>query len=223
MPDPSCDAREISDARPIATTPRRSRGLLAELVVIVAGVLIALSLEGLRGWAADRALAREAHATIRREIADNLAEVESVLATKEARDKALDDAVRFADELLERGTTDVHEVELGFAMAELSSASWETAERTGALAEMAYADVREYAHIYEAQARFQEQQQRSLDRLATASAIFYAADDPTKAGADDLVTFRDEVLRMRAALNVQQQLVERTRALYESALASREN
>ncbi|HET9949168.1 MAG TPA: hypothetical protein VFQ22_09625 [Longimicrobiales bacterium] len=215
----------VSEPRPeepegaLPARPRRSRGLFAELVVIVLGVLIALGLEGLRQWAADRALVREAHADIRREIMDNLAELDAVAADIEARDDALDDAVRFADELLERGFTDVDEISLGFDMAELSSASWESAERTGALAEMDYADVREYARIYEAQALLEEQQRRSLDRLATASAILHASGDPTRAAPEDLLAFREQVLGLRAELDLQQQFAERLQELYRAALA----
>jgi hypothetical protein len=214
---PDAEAAPAGD-RATAPARRRGRNLLVELLVIVAGVLIALALEGLWGWIADRALAREAHETIRREIADNLADVEDVLAANASRDAALGNAVRFVDELLERGTTEVTSLELGFEMAELSSASWETAERTGALAEMEYADVREYAQVYEAQARYQEQQRRTLERLAAASAVLHAADDPLKASPEDLRAFRAHVLELRAALDIQQQLLERTRYLYRSVL-----
>jgi len=51
-----------------------------------------------------------------------------------ARDKKIDVALQFANELLKTKRTDVHQLELGLNFPTLSSASWQTAERTGALA-----------------------------------------------------------------------------------------
>ena len=49
-----------------------------QLVTITAGILIALSLEGLVEWNHNRALVREARTTISREIADNRKELEEM-------------------------------------------------------------------------------------------------------------------------------------------------
>ena len=67
-----------------------------QLVTITAGILIALSLEGVRETWRDRALVREARANIRREIADNKREVDDEIGTMADRGKRVDVALRFA-------------------------------------------------------------------------------------------------------------------------------
>jgi hypothetical protein len=190
-----------------------------ELATITVGVLIALSLEGIRQRVSDRALVREAERTLVVEIEENRAEIESVIAGDEQRQAALEQALRFADELLENGATEVDELELGFSLAEVSSASWMTAERTGAIAHMDYERVRAMSRVYEAQDLFIMQQRQNLARLATAMAMLSTGDDPTQAAADDLRRFREEVLGLRAELYIQRQLAERVRALYVEALS----
>src|SRR5207302_1432447 len=70
------------------------KDLLVQLGTITAGVLIALSLEGVRETIRDRALVREARANIKREIADNKREVDQEIAEMDARAKKVDTATR---------------------------------------------------------------------------------------------------------------------------------
>jgi hypothetical protein len=60
-----------------------------QLVTITAGVLIALSLEGVRESIHDRALVREARENIQREIADNQREVNGEIAGMQRYSNAL--------------------------------------------------------------------------------------------------------------------------------------
>jgi hypothetical protein len=195
------------------------RGYLVDLVIITVGVLIALSLEGVRQWRSDRALVREAEATLQLEIAENRREIDRVLADDEERQAALDQALRFIEELLADGSTEVTELDLGFSLAELSSASWITAERMGAIAHMDYDRVRALSRVYESQDLFVEQQRQSLGRLSAALAIMSTSDDPTRLEPNDLRAFRAEVLGLRAELFIQAQLAERARTLYAEILS----
>ena len=83
-----------------------------QLVTITAGILIALSLEGVRESIHDRALVREARENIRREIADNKREVDNEIAGMADRGKKVDLALRFANELLKTKHTEVHQLGL---------------------------------------------------------------------------------------------------------------
>lgn len=56
-----------------------------QLITITAGILIALSLEGVRESIRDRALVREARENIHREIADNKHEVDNEISAIPAR------------------------------------------------------------------------------------------------------------------------------------------
>ncbi len=194
------------------------REFLAQLGTITAGVLIALSIEGLLEWNHYRTLVREAKATIDLEIADNKKELDGVLAGSESRKKDLDTALRLANDLLTTKKSDVHQINLGFEIAELSTASWRSAESTGALGHMEYSDVREYSTLYEIQELLAQQQRRGIESVAAASAIFTDNRDPHQAPAGDLELFRQQVLGMRANLQIQEQIGRRLSAAYQELL-----
>ena len=154
---------------------------------------------------------------IAREIGDNKKELEGSLAELDTRGANLDTALRLADELLERKSTDIRAITLHRSFAELSSASWQTAERTGALGYMEYAEVRRYSRIYALQDVFTAHQLRSLERMSGALAAI-AAGDPYKAAPKDLDVFRQHVLALRGDLLIDQELGKALSSAYESEL-----
>ena len=91
-------------------------------------VLIALSIDGVLALYRQRALVREAHAAIAQEIDANLSDLEGALPALDAHDRHLEQALRFADDLLRTGKTDVHELRFALNFASLNRASWQTAE-----------------------------------------------------------------------------------------------
>ena len=141
-----------------------------------------------------------------------------MLAGSESRKKDLDTALRLANDLLTTKKSDVHQVNLGFEIAELSTASWRSAESTGALGHMEYSDVREYSTLYEIQDLLAQQQRRGIEGVAAASAIFTDGRDPHQAPAGDLELFRQQVLGMRANLQIQEQIGRRLSAAYQELL-----
>jgi hypothetical protein len=190
---------------------RPARRFVVELLTITAGVLIALSLEGVREWVQERRLVREAQTSILQEISENLREVESTIEGEPERRGKLDTALRLANELLETETTGVTQVDLGFAVPELSAASWDTAERTGAIGLMEYDLARAFSRVYEVQSLFTAHQDRTLERLAAAAAGL--AQDPLGALPSDIEIFRQHVLNLLGDLAVEQELA---RVLAES-------
>jgi hypothetical protein len=197
--------------------PQSVKNFLFQLLTITGGVLIALFLEGLVEWSDNRALVREARATIGREIADNKKELDGSLAEVDTRGSNLDDALRLANELLERKSTDIHEITLHRSFAELSSASWQTAERTGALGHMEYDEVRRYSRIYSLQDVFTAHHQRALERMSGALTMI-AAGDPYKAAPKDLEAFRQHVLALRGDLLIDHDLGKALSSAYGSEL-----
>ena len=191
---------------------------LVELLTITAGVLIALSLEGVREWVQERRLVREAQESLAREIRDNLAEVQSVLDAEGERRQKLEQALQLANELLETDATGISQVDLGLTIAELSSASWETAERTGAIAHMDYETARTYAGVYEKQTLLTTHQDRMLERIAAAAAGL--AQDPLGALPSDLEQFRQHVLYLLGDLAVEQQLARMLSESYREVMAA---
>lgn len=191
-----------------------------QLVTITAGILIALSLEGVRESIHDRALVREARENIHLEIADNQREVENEIKAIPARSKKIDTALQFANEMLKTRRSDIHQVELQVDFPDLSAASWQTAERTGALAHMDYREVQKYATLYAFQEFLIQQQRRALEAMTATIGIMTASEDSdlSKASAAEIERFRDRVVTVRSILFVEGQLARAATARYKKAL-----
>lgn len=141
-----------------------------------------------------------------REIADNKRELDGELANSGPRRKDLETALPFTDDLLSGKTSDIRKLNLGFSIASLNAASWQSAERTGALAQMDYSEVQQYSEVYTIQDLFAEQQRRTIEGLASAMAILSAANHPHQAPAKDLEMFRQQVLALGADVDIQEQI-----------------
>jgi hypothetical protein len=188
-----------------------------QLVTITAGILIALSLEGVRESFHNRALVREARENIRREIADNLKELEGEMRGMPVQQEHLDRALKFANEMIANGQTALHELQINVSNANLRTASWQTADRTGALAHMDYGEVQKYAGTYSGQELYAATQRRAFGEVASALAIM-SAGDPTHASRPDMEQFRRQVLELRGELYILGQLGAGLKDSYRRAL-----
>jgi hypothetical protein len=190
-----------------------------QLVTITAGVLIALSFEGAREWRHERALVREARENIHREIADNQREVEGELKKIPERSKKLAAALQFANELLKGTPGDVHKIELQVDFPELNAASWQTAERTGALGHMDYAEVQKYATLYSFQEFLIQEQRRALEAMASTIGTMTASEDgdPRTASKADTERLRDQLIALRSILLIEEQMANAAIARYKKA------
>ncbi len=143
---------------------------------------------------------REARANIRQELQDNLREVDGEIAGLQAARPIWRTALQLADDLLASGRSDINQIDLGLSLASLSSASWQSAERTGALALMEYRDVQALSRVYDAQDLYVAQQRRSSG--AGRRRDGYRRHGATKAAPRaDLEAFRHEVLALSATLS----------------------
>ena len=152
------------------------------LVIVTAGVLIALSFEGVLEWSHDRALVREATANLTTELQINKKELERFIGKiAPMRDKllhaiavmnALSDPgnVEEASSLFKPGSNP-NFIMVPYDRAELSTASRTTAEITGAFALMEYADVKKYASVYDRQALFNNVQDNVLSSALSAASL----------------------------------------------------
>ena len=191
-----------------------------QLVTITAGVLIALSFDGIRESFHNRALVREARENIRREIADNKREIDGEILHVAARGKQIDTALQFAHQLLKSKKTDIDHLELRLDFPTLSTASWQTAERTGALAHMVYAEVQKYATLYDFQSIIAAQHRRALDTMSMALGIMADSEggDPRNASADELERFRQQIVALKSILFVEEQMSQTASERYRKAL-----
>ena len=71
-----------------------------QFITITAGVLIALLINGLVEWNSNRELVAEARATIAQELAANKQDLDSSLAGMADENKRLDNAIKFASDML---------------------------------------------------------------------------------------------------------------------------
>jgi hypothetical protein len=177
-----------------------------QFITVTAGVLIALLIDGLVDWNSNRELVAAAHASIAREVADNLKEMEGLPKSIASASSDIDNCLKFANDLLAKGKTDVSSLNLNFSLATLNSSSWLTADRTGALSHMSYGQVKEYAELYKLQELFDTVQRRGVDMVADSMALVTSGSDPTQADRQELMKFRDQLMRYRASLFVTENL-----------------
>jgi hypothetical protein len=122
--------------------------------------------------------------------------------------------------MLKTRRSDIHQVELQVDFPDLSAASWQTAERTGALAHMDYREVQKYATLYTFQEFLIQQQRRALEAMTATIGIMTASEDSdlSKASAAEIERFRDRVVTVRSILFVEGQLARAATARYKKAL-----
>jgi hypothetical protein len=168
------------------------RHLAVQLATITMGVLIALSLEGVTAWFHHRALVREARANIVSEIADNKKDLDGVLRKAVESEANLKQALRFVNDLLARKKSDIHTLTMAYVAAQLSSTSRSTAETTGALGHMDYAEVKSYAPAYDVQQQYMRLQDRLLE--AWIPMLNAAQEDPDKLSEPELLEWKRQIL-----------------------------
>jgi hypothetical protein len=188
-----------------------------QLVTITAGVLIALGVDAVVERRANRALVEEARAMIAREIEDNRRELSGEIDGGTARTKGFEDALQFANAFLAGKQTAIKGLNLGASVPTLNSASWQTAERTGALRYMSYAEVRKYAEVYALQDIFVVQQRRLIEKVIASLAIG-GAGDPNRARRSDIEVFRTQLMAIMAEFVAEEVLAKQLREGYEKAL-----
>ena len=195
------------------------KDLLIQLGTITAGVLIALSIEGLIEWNHHRLLVREAKETLAREIGDNKNALARHFAEWDRSTDNIEQALKLANDLLITKKSDIHRLELGFHLSSLSDAGWRTAERTGALTYMEYSDVQDYARLYGHQDLYVSQQRRIMDRTVSALSHLAGGSNPHEAPPNDLERFRLELMALRGELVADKQVGEALLKAYDEALA----
>lgn len=189
-----------------------------QFITIALGVLIALMTNTWVEWRNDRQLVAEARATIAREIADNKKELDGTVVSFPRDREALDNALKYASDMLASRKTSVTSLSLHFNLADLSSTSWHTAERTGALSHMEYPEVQKYSKLYDFQDLYIQQQRTALSQLSLASSIISSNFDPDKPNLKDLESFRERVLQLQATLRIQEDFAKRLSQSYDEAL-----
>ena len=206
------------------TLPRRAartaRDFVFQIVTIIAGILIALAVDGAVERNRERALVRDARAAIQSEIQDNLRDVRETIPSIESHRTALQHIVQLTDDLL-AGRPSTAKPALGLSTPSLNRASWQGLERTGALALMDFDDVREYSEVYDLQTLVVDSQNRMMERLAGMTALFYGLTrerNPQERERRDLEALRSRALDAFGAVSIHLELTRQLVEDYSSAL-----
>lgn len=147
---------------------RNLKQFLVQIFTITVGVLIALGIESVSDWRHHRSLVAEAVANLDSEIRDNKKDLASTLAKAPETKKQLETFLGFVNDLTRKKPDQENRsvnLSLGYSAATLSSTSRTTAEATGALGHMSYAQVKRYAQVYDLQSDFLRLQQRLVDQF----------------------------------------------------------
>ena len=211
------------DTAPVVVKKYTAVDYLFQFITITAGVLIALLINGLVEWNDNRELVAQARAMIAREVADNLKELEGLPAAVKKANADIDVGLQLAADLLARGKSDIHSVNLGFNLPTLIATSWATAQQTGALSHMEYDEAQKYSALYYRQNLFDTTQLKAIDFVATASTLIAGSFDPTVADPQDLRRFREQLMQLRANLHVSEQLGQQLMKAYREFLQTKAN
>jgi len=190
------------------------------LAIITAGVLIALTLEGIVSWADHRLLVREAVANLTAELRNNKKELDQLFAVLEKQDAQLEHLDQLADELA-KGPIIKGEARLDLFGVELKNAAVTTGQITGAFGYMDYDRVRHYADVYDFQASFLRLQEREGQHLADVLGFVGHIDDSNRQSAEALSRWKSQIDIARTGVFLRQQLGRTLQHRYDEILAGR--
>ena len=180
---------------------RLLRHFTMQLVPVTAGILLALLIDDLRESRRQDELVAEAHAAIAAEIADNAKQLDNSLPTLDSVEAELNGMLAMIDEILANGTTERICCSFGLVPPRLNRASFESAERTGALSYMDYEHVQRYAGLYAGQDAISAGFTDLLRRFPTLGSVGEALQSQDRAArGDDLKRGRGVIAEFLIAI-----------------------
>jgi hypothetical protein len=197
------------------------REMVAHLVLVTLGVLIALSFEGFGSWREHRALLREARSNILSELRDNQRELAHRLQRIPEERANLAAAIVVAQKLIDTKTLE-GQVELGFGTADLRDASRTTATVTGAFGLMDYSEVKRYATVYGHQELFLRAQAIAIQDLTRTMAAVHLLQHSDTATVRELEDWKMSLRLTIASLVIEEGLGGNLLKEYERVLQGQE-
>jgi hypothetical protein len=194
---------------------------VVHLGIVTAGILIALSLEGLVEYVHHRTVVREAREIMKSEIEANQQDLNLTMDRIVLQKDGLVKGISIFSAMAKGEKPKIEGLRwmLNYRTAELHSAAHSTAELTGAFAYMDYREVSRYAAIYDSQDRFLRGQSAALTDGISAFAWTEQRDIPTAAPAD-LAVFVERLRQTLAAMTLAGQFGGSLERDYASFLAA---
>jgi hypothetical protein len=190
-------------------TRRLVRYFLAQLFPVTAGILLALLIDGLlEGRRQDR-LVSQAQAALTAEIRNNAGQLEISLPSMDAFLASLTKHMADLDAILATGTDPGGRPSFGMVLPNLTRASWDSAERTGALEYMDYDQVQRYAALYANQESVLSGQNDLSRRFPTLGPVgTLLADAKAAAHPDELRDARKPIAELMVAIGSHRVMVQ---------------
>jgi hypothetical protein len=176
------------------------RYFLGQLFPVTAGILLALLIDGVLEVRRQDRLVAQAQAALTAELRDNARELANSLPSMDAFLANLNKHMTDIDAILATGSDPGGRAPFGMIMPSLNRASWESAERTGALEYMDYARVRAYAEVYAMQETVINGQNDLLRRFPTLGPVGTVLAGSTKAQSDELREARKPIAELLVAI-----------------------
>jgi hypothetical protein len=132
-----------------------------------------LSLEGIVEWRHHLHLVHSAEASLHSEIVGNSQNIDAALKELDQEQRALVHDAEMLKAII-RNSNDVPRTgwEIGFKLLTFQDVSWKTAQNTGALSYMSYAQAQEYSEIYSTQTLLETTEQQGVRDAIISSAAF---------------------------------------------------
>jgi len=143
--------------------------ILVHLFTITLGLLIATQIEGCMEWRSHVHLAAEARNSLRLEIQQNLEDMKNTQPGLKTWRGEIDhdlEAMQRIQDHPDDPAAQKASVVLNFHAMGLRDTAWKTAQDTGALAYMPYAEAERYAEIYQGQSRFLDMEEKPEEDVA---------------------------------------------------------
>jgi hypothetical protein len=173
------------------------------LLIVTAGILIALSLEGTVEYMHHRTVVREAREIMKSEIEANQKDLNVTMDRIALQKDGLVKGIQIFSAMAKGDKPKIEGLRwmLNYRTAELHFAGHSTAELMGAFAYMDYKEVNRYAAIYDAQERFLQAQSAALADGITAFAWAEQRDIPA-AAPTELAVFVERLRQTLAAMTL---------------------
>jgi hypothetical protein len=144
------------------------RDFFIHLTTITVGLLIALGLEGTVEWSHHRHVMHQAEKSMLAEIKANAGGMQARFEELQTHEKELKQDIDFLNRIIADPKMNHGSLSLKFDINGFDNVSWSTAQSTGAVAYMSYAEAREYSDIYNEQAEIDLQARQAVRDLTVA-------------------------------------------------------
>jgi TolA-binding protein len=142
------------------------KDFFVHLITISVGLLIAVGIEGCVELHREHKLVREARETMREEIQHNSDKMKEAVVTLDKQTETMKKNIATLSHIQEnpkdKAAQDA-QIDANFSIIGLRDTAWKTAQATGALSFMPYAEAQRYSDVYGTQKDFLDQQDKVLE------------------------------------------------------------